>query len=237
MCYNNVMNWGIEMLYVHNLMKKYGNNETLNILDGVNLEVKEAVWCSIVGPSGTGKSTLLKCIAGLLKPDDGSVRMLNHDIYSMTEEARSNFRRTNIGFIFQDFKLLSHYSVLENVIMPLLYDKDRKWLMEKAKDLLKLVGIPESLHNRLPDSLSGGEKQRVAIARSIIGDPEIILCDEPTGNLDTKNRDRIIELLLNIQKRGTTIICVTHDLEVAEKGDCVYRLNEGLLTKEEMIHL
>ena len=175
------------------------------------MDVEQTAWCSIVGPSGTGKSTLLKCIGGLLKPDAGSVHMLNKDLYSMTEEERSNFRRKTIGFIFQDYKLLSHYSVLDNVIMPLLYDSNRKKLLDKAKGLLKIVGIHESLYERLPDSLSGGEKQRVAIARALIADPRILLCDEPTGNLDIKNRDIVIDLLLNIQKQGTAIICVTNE--------------------------
>ena len=221
------------MLYIDNLGKSFIHHELeMTILNEINLHIDKAEWCSIIGPSGAGKTTLLKCAGGLLEPETGKVLIQDQNLYSLSKDERSNFRRHHIGFVFQDFKLLPHYSVLDNVMLPLLYDTNKKKLMDKAKKLLQMVKIKESLFNRLPDSLSGGEKQRVAIARALIADPSLLLCDEPTGNLDTETRNRIIDLLLEIKSRGTAILCITHDSEVAEKGDSIYRLHESRLQRE-----
>jgi putative ABC transport system ATP-binding protein len=223
------------MIRVENLYKYFqvgGKNNP--ILNNINLVVEKGSWTSIVGPSGTGKSTLLKCLSGLMKPEEGTIHIGEHNIYNLKESSLSDFRRKNIGFIFQDFKLLPHYSVLDNVTLPRIYDEGREVLESKAKLLLKEVGIVEQLFNRLPTNLSGGEKQRVAIARALIATPDVLLCDEPTGNLDIENRDQITNLLLKIKESGQTLIVVTHDEAVADLGDTCYHLKGGVLNEVVM---
>lgn len=219
------------MLQARNIKKAFQKGEQ-RILRGVDLHVEEGSWVSVMGPSGTGKTTLLNCLSGLLGPDEGVVKLAGKDLYKLTERELSDFRRKEIGFIFQDYKLLPHYSVIDNVMLPLYYDEDRKKLKEKAKENLEQVGIDEFLHNRLPGQLSGGEKQRVAIARALIGNPQLLFCDEPTGNLDIENRDHIIDLLEKLNRKGQTIIVVTHDQDVADPSDLCYQLNEGVLKVE-----
>ena len=219
------------MLHIQSIKMSYQNG--IAILNGVNLEVDKGQWCSIMGPSGTGKSTLLNCISGLTKPDEGNVHIGEQPIYELNKKELSTFRRANIGFVFQDFKLLPHYSILDNVMIPLLYDENSSTLEKKAKVLLEEVGIGEHLFRRLPESLSGGEKQRVAIARSLIAEPILLLCDEPTGNLDRENRNQITSLLLRLKNRGISLVVVTHDEEVAMLGDRSYKLKDGIL--EEMV--
>ena len=219
------------MLHIQSIKMSYQNG--IAILNGVNLEVDKGHWCSIMGPSGTGKSTLLNCISGLTKPDEGNVHIGEQPIYELNKKELSTFRRANIGFVFQDFKLLPHYSILDNVMIPLLYDENSSTLEKKAKVLLEEVGIGEHLFRRLPESLSGGEKQRVAIARSLIAEPILLLCDEPTGNLDRENRNQITSLLLRLKNRGISLVVVTHDEEVAMLGDRSYKLKDGIL--EEMV--
>lgn len=219
------------MITVSKLTKSYHHSlRKTVILDQLDLKVERGEWCSIIGPSGTGKSTLLHCISGLLEPDNGEVFFENTNLYLLKDKERSDFRRRKIGFVFQDFKLLPYYSVIDNVILPLIFDLSKKELYEKAKQLLLNVGITEELFDRLPDSLSGGEKQRVAIARALIGQPELLICDEPTGNLDIENRDRIIQLLYQFNQKGQTIIVVTHDHEVAAYGSITYQLQYGRLS-------
>jgi len=219
------------LITVSKLTKSYHHSlRKTVILDQLDLKVERGEWCSIIGPSGTGKSTLLHCISGLLEPDNGEVFFENTNLYLLKDKERSDFRRRKIGFVFQDFKLLPYYSVIDNVILPLIFDLSKKELYEKAKQLLLNVGITEELFDRLPDSLSGGEKQRVAIARALIGQPELLICDEPTGNLDIENRDRIIQLLYQFNQKGQTIIVVTHDHEVAAYGSITYQLQYGRLS-------
>lgn len=221
---------GGNMININSLSKSFNNGiQKTTVLHNVTFTISKGIWLSIMGPSGSGKTTLLNCISGLSTPDVGSVIIGNKDLSELKGKEISNFRRKNIGFVFQDFKLLPHYSVIDNVILPLTYDESRRTLETRAKKLLNEVGIDESLFNRLPNGLSGGEKQRVAIARALIADPDLLLCDEPTGNLDKDNRDQIVELLFTLKKKGKTIIVVTHDEEVAEKGDLIYQLKDGNL--------
>lgn len=221
------------MLAINNLSKHYTIGGGLNnILVNINLEIQKESWCSIIGPSGSGKSTFLNCISGIVRADQGEVLIDEIPINTLSEKELSNFRRENIGFVFQDFKLLPHYSVIDNVMLPLLYDQDKKILRKKAKQLLLDVGIKEELFNRLPSSLSGGERQRVAIARALIANPKLLLCDEPTGNLDIENRDQITDLFSRLKNQGISIIVVTHDLEVAKKGDQCYELKAGILREK-----
>jgi len=222
----------IKFNYVYKYFQS-GNKEKVEILKNVDLELGSGKWYSIIGTSGVGKSTLLNIMAGLLEPDEGSVVINNTNIYELKDSENSSFRRHNIGFVFQDFKLISHYSVLDNVILPLIHEQKKDILIEKAKYLLEEVGITQNMLRRSPDVLSGGEKQRVAIARALIADPQILLCDEPTGNLDIKTRDIIINILMKIKDKGHTIIVVTHDMDVAKKGDCIYKIVDGTVLKEE----
>lgn len=203
------------------------------VLDSLNLEIEEGSWCSITGRSGSGKSTLLNCINGIIEPNEGEVYIDCRRLNEMNEDEKSQLRRNKIGYIFQDFKLLPHYTVLDNVILPLLFEEKKATLKERAIHLLEEVGIGEHLYQQLPEKLSGGERQRVAIARALIAEPIILLCDEPTGNLDIENRNQIVALLMKIKKTGRIVVVVTHDMEVAQLGDLHYRLNLGSLEKVE----
>ncbi|WP_027409571.1 ABC transporter ATP-binding protein [Anoxybacteroides tepidamans] len=223
------------MIRLENISKSFEHHSNkIKVLNSIDLTIDQGSWVSIVGPSGSGKSTLLKIISGLLKPDTGTVNYRNVNIYQLSEREKSDFRRRHIGFVFQDFKLLPYYSVLDNVILPLYYDEKKKDLYEKAKVLLPSLGIQEPLFSRLPNDLSGGEKQRVAFARALIANPDVLVCDEPTGNLDRENRDNVIEILLQLTKQGKTIILVTHDMEVAVHSDNIYLLKDGFLLSNEV---
>ncbi|WP_044748454.1 ABC transporter ATP-binding protein [Bacillus alveayuensis] len=223
------------MITVKNVSKSFKNQSNiLEVLKHIDFSVSKGAWVSIVGPSGSGKSTLLNIVSGLLRPDSGEVCFNDTNIYQLTEQQRSDLRRKHIGFVFQDFKLLPYYSVLDNVILPLYYDQHKNELYKRAKKLLHMVGIHESLFSRLPEGLSGGEKQRVAIARALIANPDVLICDEPTGNLDQGNRDNIIDLFCELKEQGKTIILVTHDMYVAVRGDDVYHLVNGTLTMTEV---
>jgi|SRR5690625_15100 len=222
------------MLQARNIKKAFQKGQQ-RILRGVDFHVEKGSWVSIMGPSGTGKTTLIHCLSGLLRPDEGEVSIAEKNLYTLTEQELSDFRRKEIGFIFQDYKLLPHYSVIDNVMLPLYYDEDREQLKAKAQENLQQVGIDEHLHNRLPGQLSGGEKQRVAIARALIGNPQLLFCDEPTGNLDIENRNHIIDLLEKLNKGGQTIIVVTHDQDVADPSDLCYQLDKGVLKVESKV--
>ena len=213
-----------------------GNRQTV-ILDRIHLEVEQGTWCSITGRSGSGKSTLLNCINGLIEPNEGYVMVNGKSFKGMSEEEKSKVRRREIGYIFQDFKLLPHFTVLDNVILPLLYEERKSTLLEQAKVLLQQVGIGEHLYQQLPEQLSGGERQRVAIARALLANPKILLCDEPTGNLDIENRDQIAVLLMQVKNNGTVVIVVTHDHEIAALGDVHYQLVKGTLEKVASVHV
>lgn len=222
------------MIDIQNLNKSFVHSkEQKKLLNDLSLYIPEGKWITIVGPSGSGKTTFLNCISGLLHPDNGDITFEGIDIYKLTDRERSDYRRSNIGFIFQDFKLLPYYSIVENVTLPLLYDESKDSLYERAEGLLDRVGIPKSYFNRLPDRLSGGEKQRVAVARALIANPKILIGDEPTGNLDIDNRNNILEILTDLKDTGLTIVMVTHDEEVASRGDETYRLHNGSLERKE----
>ncbi|NCU17953.1 ABC transporter ATP-binding protein [Pallidibacillus pasinlerensis] len=224
------------MIKVENVSKKFTTKTSSSeVLNSVNLHISNGSWTSIVGPSGSGKSTLLNIISGLLKPDSGEIYFNDTNIYQLKEQERSDLRRKRIGFVFQDFKLLPYYSVIDNVILPIIHEHKKEELYKQAKKLLKTVGISESIHNRLPKELSGGEKQRVAIARALIANPDLLICDEPTGNLDSKNRDQIINLLNSLREQGKTMIVVTHDMGVAVHGDEIYELVNGKINQTEVV--
>ena len=200
------------MIAVNDVTKSYiiGGNQ-VNALHGVSLEISEGDFMAVTGPSGSGKSTLLYTLGGLLTPNTGRVLVNESDIYSLNQRMRAKFRRDNVGFIFQTFELLPYLTALENVMLPLSIDGVSGWEQEdRAYDSLEKVGLDERADHK-PTELSGGEQQRVAVARGLVNEPKILLADEPTGNLDQKTGDGIMGLLSDLNGEGQTIVFVTHD--------------------------
>ena len=215
------------VIKTENLSKVYGKKGNKVIaLDNVSIEVEKGEFVAIIGASGSGKSTLLHQIGGVDGPTSGKVIIDNEDIYSLKEESLAIFRRRKVGFVFQSFNLIPVLSVEENIKMPALLDH-QKVDEEYFKDLIKTLGIQGRL-NHLPSELSGGEQQRVAMARALINKPAIILADEPTGNLDSENSKEIMEMLkVSIRKYNQTCIVITHDLAIAENTDRIIRIKDG----------
>ena len=216
---------------IKNLEKTYvSDSETLTVLHDLNLEVEEGSKIASVGESGSGKSTLLNIISGIDRPTSGSVQAGKWNVEKLSEAAISEYRSTFIGLIFQFHYLLKDFTALENVYMPsLIAGKNKKESIELAKQLLEDVGVADRM-NHLPSQLSGGERQRVAAARALINDPQLILADEPTGNLDPANAEKIGELLFSmVEKYQKTLLLVTHDLHLAERADSCLRILEGRL--------
>jgi putative ABC transport system ATP-binding protein len=200
----------------------------LTILKGINLEIKAGERVAIVGPSGSGKSTLLGLLAGLDSPTSGAIHWDGRDITTMNEDQRAALRGQWVGFVFQSFQLLPSLSALENVMLPMELVGQRN-ARELAEGFLERVGLAHRIKH-YPRQLSGGEQQRVAIARAFASSPKILFADEPTGNLDVKTGEQIVELLFNLnQQAGTTLVLVSHDPKLAERCDRVLRLDEGQL--------
>ncbi len=196
-------------------------------LRGVSLSFDRGEFAAIVGPSGSGKSTLIHLIAGLDVPDKGRVIVGDVEVSSMGESARAAWRRRNVGIVFQFLHLVPVLTALENVVLPMeLAGVPRGERRKHALDLLGFVGL-EGKAGRLPAELSGGEQQRVAIARALAADPPLLLADEPTANLDSENKWRVVSLLREASRKGKTVIFTTHDLEVAEAADRIVRLSDG----------
>lgn len=216
-------------LRLHNVTKTYTvGNATIYALNAVELSVQEGELICVVGPSGSGKSTLLYLAAGLEQCSEGEIYIGNVKINALNEDELSVFRRHHLGFVFQSFNLLPHLSALENVELPLFFArmgaKERRW---HAEELLRLVGLANRMEHK-PGELSGGEQQRVSIARALVGDPPILLADEPTGNLDTKTGEEILSILVKFNRqRGKTVIIATHDLDVTKYAHRVVMLRDG----------
>ncbi len=217
------------MIQLKKVVKKYRteNIETTALHD-INLEVQKGEFVSIMGPSGCGKSTLLNVIGLLDKPTEGEVLFFDQDMRKMSAKNLAKFRNENLGFIFQSFHLINDLKVIDNVELPLIYRKatstERR---RRAEEALELVGLKTRM-NHFPTQLSGGQRQRVAIARAIVGNPKLILADEPTGNLDSKNGQDVMSILLDLnQKNNTTIIMVTHDEAMAKQTERLIRLYDG----------
>ncbi len=223
------------ILRVENLSKIYGKGETaVKALDNVSLTVKEGEFVAIVGPSGSGKSTLLHLIGGVDRPTSGRVLIDNTDIYQLNETQLAIFRRRQIGLVYQFYNLIPVLTVEENITLPLLLDRHE---VDRAhfEKIVKILGLEDRL-NHLPNQLSGGQQQRVSIARALIANPAIILADEPTGNLDSKNSKEIIELLKMFNKTyNQTLIVITHDERIALQADRVISIEDGNLVKDEVI--
>jgi len=204
----------------------------LQVLKGVNISIESGDVTSLVGPSGAGKSTLLHIIGGLDKPTQGGVILDGIKIYELGNTERARIRNQKIGFVFQFYHLLPEFSALENVLLPLYIREQRnriKQYQEKARDLLNQVGLSERTHHR-PNQMSGGEQQRVAIARALINKPKIVLCDEPTGNLDSESGKEIIDLLFKLNRENNqTILIVTHDKGVADSCPKKIQLRDGVV--------
>ncbi|MBR6153761.1 MAG: ABC transporter ATP-binding protein [Treponema sp.] len=219
---------------INNLEKTYKtSSETLTILNGLNMNVSRGTKCVIVGKSGSGKSTLLNIIGGLDTASSGTVEIDGEIISSLGEEALTDYRQKFLGLIFQFHYLLKDFTALENVFLPsYMAGVSKKDAMEKARALLEDVGLSDRA-NHLPSALSGGERQRVAVARSLINEPELILADEPTGNLDPANAAVIGDLLFSMaDKYRKTLILVTHDMNLAAKGDLKLFLRNGALSED-----
>ncbi len=223
-----------KILNVQNLRKTYssGNNE-LTILHGISFEVLQGEVFSIVGPSGSGKTTLLGLCAGLDQSNSGTIELCGTNLSNLTEDQRAQLRNRKTGFVFQDFQLLPTLTAVENVAVPLELQGNKN-ASKKAKILLGKVGLGDRVHH-YPSQLSGGEQQRVAVARAFCNDPEILFADEPTGNLDEETGEKITKLLFDLNKElGTTLVIVTHDLELAKKSDRILRLKGGRILETEL---
>ena len=225
----------MEILKVENLDKSYGKGEAkVDALKNINLSINKGEFVAIVGPSGSGKSTLLHLIGGVDKPTKGKVYINNVDIYSLKEKDLSIFRRRNVGLIYQFYNLIPVLSVKENILLPAELD-NRKIEKEYLDDLLKTLGLKER-ENHLPNELSGGQQQRTSIGRALINRPSIVLADEPTGNLDSKNSKEVIELLkLSVKKYKQTLIMITHDTSIALQADRVITIEDGTIKSDEVI--
>ncbi|MEW8994902.1 ABC transporter ATP-binding protein [Clostridium sp.] len=221
----------MSMLRTSGLAKTYGMNETaVKALKPTNLEIKEGEFVAIVGPSGSGKSTLLHLIAGLDKPSAGKVFINDQDIYELSENELSRYRRQNIGFIFQAFNLIPILSAEENIKLPVLMD-GKKVDEEYIDELMDILDIKER-RKHLPGELSGGQQQRVSIARALANKPSIIFADEPTGNLDSKNSKEVLQLLKStIEKYNQTLIMITHDGSIAQMADRIITISDGMIVE------
>jgi lipoprotein-releasing system ATP-binding protein len=220
------------LLKADNIHKRYINgNKSFEVLKGVGLSIRPSEVVAIIGPSGAGKSTLLHILAGLDRPQKGSVIFDGTDLYSLSDNKRSFIRNRRIGFVFQFYYLLPEFSALENVIMPAMISRKRGDLkndfLNKAKILLERVNIKKRADHK-PSQISGGEAQRVAIARALINDPDIVFCDEPTGNLDSENTGIILKLIKDLNKKTKqAFLIVTHNEKVAGFADRILHIEDG----------
>ena len=212
-----------------------GGGEATEVFTGVNLELAKGESVAIVGPSGSGKSTLLNIVGTLDKPSHGEIRVDGRELSHFSSRESAAFRNQTVGFIFQAHHLLPQCTVLENIMVPALAgygDLVGKALQKQAENLLEEVGLSHRLHHR-PAEISGGERQRAAVARALVNDPKLLLADEPTGALDKANSDRLVELLLKLNEtRGLTLLAVTHSSEVASLMGSTYRLDAGVLHRD-----
>lgn len=225
----------MQILRTENLCKSYGSGDTrVDALKNANISVNKGEFVAVVGPSGSGKSTLLHLIGGVDKPTSGKVFVDDIDIYSLNEKQLAIFRRRKVGFVFQFYNLVPVLTAEENILLPILLDNKKP---DKAyiNELLDLLGLQDR-KNHLPSELSGGQQQRVSIGRALAYKPSIILADEPTGNLDSKNSKEIIDLLkISVKRYNQTLMVITHDVDIAAQADRVITIEDGIISKDEVI--
>lgn len=225
----------MDILKVENLSKIYGKGETqVKALDDVSFTVKRGEFVAIIGPSGSGKSTLLHIVGGVDKPSNGEVIIENTDIYNLNESRLAIFRRRQIGLIYQFYNLIPVLNVEENITLPLLLD-NKKVDKNRFQEIINTLGLNKRV-SHLPNQLSGGQQQRVSIGRALINNPSLILADEPTGNLDSKNSNEIVEMLKILNKKyKQTLIIITHDENIALQADRIISIEDGKIAKDEVV--
>ena len=223
------------MIRVENLtMRLHAGGQMVNILHSLTFDVQQKQVVAVVGPSGSGKSTLLGLLAGLDKPTSGSISLNGHEITSWSEYQLAHFRRRQIGYIFQAFHLIPTFTALENVALPLELSGE-PMAVERAQQLLQSVGLQDR-HGHYPAQLSGGEQQRIAVARAFACRPPILLADEPTGNLDSATGQLVIDLLLRLHRdHGSTLVLVTHDPNLAKRTERIITLHDGAIASDKLI--
>jgi len=224
------------MIQLSDITKTYRVGEVdLTVLSGVSLNVKSGELIAIMGPSGSGKSTLMNIIGCLDRPTSGVYRFENREISVMTDDELASIRNVKIGFVFQTFNLLPRFTAIKNVEVPLIYSGvPARTRRERAVPLLEKVGLGDRMEHR-PTELSGGQQQRVAIARALVNQPPLLLADEPTGNLDSHSGAEILNILVDLNKQGVTVVIVTHDQSVADRCGRIIRLMDGRITSDEVI--
>ncbi|NCU44265.1 ABC transporter ATP-binding protein [Candidatus Falkowbacteria bacterium] len=223
------------LIELRQLGKSYQSGDlATDALVDINFTINRGEFISIMGPSGSGKSTLMHILGLLDRPTSGQYLFNKHNITELSDDQLAALRNHNIGFVFQAFNLLARTSVLDNVKLPLLYSKDREQMDKRAKAVLESVGLGHRLHY-FTNQISGGEKQRVAIARALVNNPEVIFADEPTGNLDSKSGNQVMQILQELNKQGKTIILVTHETFTAEHAQRIIRIRDGQLVGDELV--
>ena len=223
------------IVQAHRLRKSYHTADEIEVLRGIDLQVERGEMVAIVGPSGSGKTTLLNCLSGLDAFDGGQVVIDGQNLSSMSDRARTAYRRQNMGFVFQAFNLLPVLSAVENVEIPLLLEGlASRESRRRSLEMLETLGLAHRADHR-PDQLSGGEQQRVAVARALVHKPAVVWADEPTGNLDSEVTNVIVELLVRMNRSGQTIVLVTHNPQVSERAQRTVRMRDGRIEAERAL--